>query len=57
LTQKSKGKKKEETDGNSEERNTKKDNDVDQRLRHKLSIPEVYDLMTLWSQSKGKKKG
>ncbi|KAK2376232.1 hypothetical protein QL285_077044 [Trifolium repens] len=34
LTQKSKGKKKEETDGNSEEQN------IDQRLRHKLSIPK-----------------
>jgi hypothetical protein len=53
LAQKSRGKKKEETDGSYEEENTKKDNDVDQRLRHKLSIPKVYDLM---ESIKGKKK-
>jgi hypothetical protein len=53
LAQKSRGKKKEETDGSYEEENTKKDNDVDQRLRHKLSIPKVYDLM---ESIKGKKR-
>jgi hypothetical protein len=53
LIQKSRGKKKQETDGSSDDENTKKDNDVDQRLRHKLSIPKVYDLM---QSIKGKKR-
>jgi hypothetical protein len=47
LSQKNKGKKNEDTDGNSEEQN------IDQRLRHKLSIPKVYDLM---ESIKGKKR-
>ena len=47
LSQKNKGKKTEDTDGNSEEQN------IDQRLRHKLSIPKVYDLM---ESIKGKKE-
>ena len=32
-------------DASSDEENGKKNLDVDQRLRHKLSIPKVYDLM------------
>jgi hypothetical protein len=47
MSQKNKGKKNEDTDGNSEEQN------LDQRLRHKLSIPKVHDLM---ESIKGKKK-
>ncbi|KAK2409127.1 hypothetical protein QL285_044578 [Trifolium repens] len=47
LSQKNKGKKNEDTDGNSEGQN------IDQRLRHKLSIPKVYDLM---ESIKGKKR-
>jgi hypothetical protein len=45
LDHKSRGKKKEQSDASSDDEDTKTGLDVDHRLRHKLSIPKVYDLM------------
>ncbi|KAK2437684.1 hypothetical protein QL285_022548 [Trifolium repens] len=51
LDQKNRGKRKQQNvrqlseEASSDDDNAKKDLDADQRLRHKLSIPKIYDLM------------